>query len=474
MELWKEKIPKKLLDDLEKATAKLAELDKQVKEMQNNTIYRNSFEWRFEFPEVLDDDGNFIGFDVIIGNPPYIRQEEIKAFSNYFGKNFKTFSGKSDLYVYFYEIAIRISKQSGTICFITSGKFFEASYGKTLVDYLIDETEIKSIINFNDLPVFDGVTAYPLIYFAAKRKKEDFKFTYYNLRELPTGTLNEKIENVTSLITSKKIFIKNHFKFVNTSVSDLINKTKNNTISLKEFCGLPIVGVKTGFNEGFLTKLKGSKLIKPYVFGRDVKKYQTIKSENSIIFPYDSNFSLANVEREAEVFLQLKNYRNQLSERAIIKDGIKNNSRKWFEYQQINKTINYEEEYIVYPNVSLGSNFTLTKNAVIDMTAFVIKSNNKYLLAILNSKLVSYLMNIWSISRRGGYLEYKVQYVEKIPIKKLSLLEQEPYVELVNEIYQAREKGMNTVAVENQIDELVYQLYDLTPKEIQTIESSIK
>ena len=220
-----------------------------------------------------------------------------------------------------------------------------------------------------------------------------------------------------------------------------------------------------------MTKLKKGKYVKPYVFGRDIKKYQPVVAAKKIIFPYENDFSIADLETELEIFSELKKKKEKLSGRAIIKDGLKNKTKCWYEYQQVNKNINYNKEYIVYPNVSYGNNFTLSKGAVIDMTAFLIKSNNKYLLAILNSNLVAYLMKIWSISRRGGYLEYKVQYVEKIPIKNISAKEQKPYIDLVDKIFSAKQLGEDSSDYENKIDELVYKLYGISKEEQKIIEA---
>jgi adenine-specific DNA-methyltransferase len=462
---WNKKV-KKLTDEINK-------LETEIKDIKSNKIYQNAFEWRFVFPEVLNNDGDFIGFDVVIGNPPYIRQEEVKDFYTYFSTHYKTFSGKSDIYVYFYELGINILKPIGSICFITSGKYFEASYGKTLVKYLLEEAQFNKIINFNDLEVFEGVSAYPLIFEGKKGKSQDFKIEYFNLGQLPIDSLSDLINNKKSLLTSKVLFIKNEFKFIDKKVSDLINKVRENTITLKEFCGLPLVGVKTGFNEGFLTNIKENEFVKPYVFGRDIKKYKPIIPTRNIIFPYKPNFAIAPLLSDSIIFPQLSTYKNELSNRAIIKEGLSKGVKYWYEYQQINKMLNYYDEYIIYPNVSLGNNFSLSKGNIIDMTAFIIKSNNRYLLAILNSKLVSYLMNLWSISRRGGYLEYKVQYMEKIPIKNISLDEQEPFIELVNKIYLNIEvsKNTDTSILEAEIDKMVYELYGLTEEEIRIVEN---
>lgn len=461
---------KKEKEKKEKLEAEISKLSKEIEEIKTNAIYKNAFEWRFEFPEVLNNNGDFEGFDLVIGNPPYIRQEEVKEMSGIFERNYMSFSGKSDIYVFFYEKGLNILKDNGIINFITSGKFFEASYGKPLIDFLFTQSDIISIINFNDLPVFDGVTAYPLIFFASKRKKEDFHFPYYNLKELPNSSLKEHLDESEPLLSSKSIFIQNDYKFVDSRIASIISKTKKDSVSLKEFCGLPIVGVKTGFNEGFITDLKIGGYVKPYVFGRDIKKYQPVASNNNIIFPYDDDFSIAKLNKEDKIFSILSEQKKKLSERAIINEGLKNNTKKWFEYQQVNKTLNYDKEYIVFPNVSLGNNFTLSKGAVIDMTAFIIKSNSRYLLAILNSKLVEFLMEIWSISRRGGYLEYKVQYVEKIPIKNIPEKEQKPFIDLVDMVLKAKREGKDSTKYENEIDKLVYKLYDITPGEQKIIE----
>lgn len=464
---------KKRKKEQEKLEKEISELKRKLDESKENVIYKNAFEWRFEFPEVLDNNGDFTGFDVVIGNPPYIRQEDVKDLSCYFKKNFSTFSGKSDIYVFFYEMALKILKNDGILYYITSSKFFQARYGVPLIKFLIKECEIKTIIDFNDLNVFEGVTAYPLVFSANKQKKSEYSFSYYNLDKLPESTLQAKLDNITPLLITKSTFIQNDFKFIDTKVLKILKKLKLNSILLQEFCGLPVVGVKTGLNSVFITELPLDTYVKPYIFGRDLKKYQPAAVKNNIIFPYNSDFSVASFNNDIASFSVLNKHKLQLSERAIIKEGLKNNTKYWYEYQQINKTLNYNNEYIVYPNVSKGNNFTLSKGAIIDMTVFLIKSNSRYLLAVLNSRLISCLMNIWCISRRGGFLEYKVQYIEKIPIKDLSHKKQQPFIELVDLILEGKKLGKDTTDLENQIDQMVYKLYNLTKEEIKIVEGLI-
>jgi len=467
----------KKLSDKDKAveerrlTLLLEQREKELQEAEQGVMYRSAFEWRFEFPEVLDVNGKYTGFDLVVGNPPYIRQEEVKELSEYFESSFKSFSGKADIFVYFYEQGIKILKDQGLLNYITSGKFIEASYGKSLLKFLTEETELNTVINFNDLPVFEGVTAYPLILFTRRKTPLDYSFDYYNLNELPKDSLSEQLSKITPLHLSKKAFIENDFKFLSKDVSNIIKKARNNSVTLNEFCGLPIVGVKTGYNDGFITTEKIS-YIKPYVFGKDIKKYQPVRPQNKIIFPYDKDFSLIDIDKHKDVLKSLSSSKEQLSKRAIIKDGLKNGSKRWYEYQQINKTLDYNEEYIIYPNVSFGNNFTLSKGSIIDMTGFVLKSHNKYLLAILNSKLIEFLMYVWAISRRGGYLEYKVQYLEKLPIKSISEKDQKPFINLVEKILEKKEQDIDTTKLEAELDQLVYKLYELTPSEIKLIEQN--
>lgn len=460
----KEKI-KELEEDINK-------LSKEIEQIKNNVIYRNALEWRFEFPEVLNNNGDFEGFDVVIGNPPYIRQEEVKQFSGFLKSLYTSFSGKADLYVFFYELGVNILKHNGYLSFITSGKFLEANYGKPLIKFIISELELSSIINFHDLQVFEGVTTYPVICNGIKNKEKNSSFRYYDVKQILKNSLDEILFSLKPLVTSKNIFTQNDYKFVENNVTSLIEKVKQNSISLKKFCGLPIVGIKTGYNKGYLTNIEANRYIKNYAFGRDIKRYQPIRTTHNIIFPYNSDFTIAEIKNEKVIFSELLKNQEPLSKRAIIHEGLKNNTKCWFEYQQVNKTVNYSEEYIVYPNVSLGNNFTLSKNNVIDMTAFIIKSNSRFLLAILNSKLIAYLLNLWSIRRRGGYLEYKVQYLEKIPIKNITLKAQQPFIILVDKILAAKKAGKDTTALEAEIDQMVYELYGLTEDEIKIIENN--
>jgi adenine-specific DNA-methyltransferase len=148
--------------DLQKLDAQIAKLEAEVESIRSAVIFRDAFEWRFEFPEVLDEEGDFVGFDAILGNPPYIRQEEFSDLKPYLKERFSTFAGTADLLIYFIERSYQLLRPQGQFSFIISNKFMRAGFGKALREWLA-QRRILEIIDFGDLPVFEEATTYPCI-----------------------------------------------------------------------------------------------------------------------------------------------------------------------------------------------------------------------------------------------------------------------------------------------------------------------
>ena len=154
---------KKETEKRQKLHEQLAEMERRFAEKEK-LVYHNAFEWRFEFPEVLDDEGDFVGFDAIIGNPPYIRQEAIKdqkpAFMEMFGS---FYCGTADIYTYFYKAGLNLLKSGATLCYIAPNKFMRAGYGKNTRELLTTQARPLMVLDFGDLPIFDEATTYPSI-----------------------------------------------------------------------------------------------------------------------------------------------------------------------------------------------------------------------------------------------------------------------------------------------------------------------
>lgn len=388
-----------------------------------------AFNWQEQFPKVFERGG----FDVVIGNPPYVRQEliqdQIPAL-----KKYEVYAGKADLYTYFYERAEGLLKKGGFLGFICSGKFFEANYGKTLVGFLYNRYKFIQVIDYDDLEVFKGVSAYPVIFIASKEiHKNSYDFNYCYVPSCSFNTLEEITQNLPFVQISSDSFYNSNFKFLSKQDAAIMEKISKDSVNLCDLDYTPLVGVKTGYNDGYITLNPVNEFIKPYIFGRNIKRYAPLKAESHIVFPYYSTaegYSL--VDSECQEINLLLPHESKLRQRAIIKDGLKTGVKVWYEYQQINKKLDFTKEYIIYPNVSLGANFTLSKGNVIDMTGFIIPTSDKYLLAILNSSLSVYVMNQIAITRRGGYQEYKAQYMNQIPIKVLDDSAKQPFITLAD------------------------------------------
>ena len=417
-----------------------------------------AFDWQAQFPQVFAKGG----FDVVVGNPPYVRQELVKHFSKYLESNYSSFSGKADLFTYFFEKGLNILRQNGLLSFISSGKFFEASYGKPLVDHIFLNYKVFEVIDFYDLEVFEGISAYPLILTIENTKPEnDYLFNYCFVPDLKISALNEIMTELEFEKISKDVFIKNDNNFYSIEVAKIFEKCSNDSLYLKDLRLNPLVGIKTGFNEGYITSEENNEYSKGYIFGRNIKRYRKPIPEERIIFPYKKDGS-EYVFVEIDDLTDLKNHllenRKKLESRAIICDGIKNNSKVWYEYQQINRALDFEKQYIVYPNVSLGCNFTLSSSNIIDMTGFIIPSNDLFILGVLNSNLVKFLMNNLAISRRGGYQEFKTQYLEKIPFKKVSGEYEQKFKGLVQ---FELEWNQNLQKVENSLIHLILSKFSI-------------
>lgn len=214
----------------------------------------NPFEWRFEFSEVLDEGGNFQGFDLIIGNPPYIRQEDIKELKPNLAKNYKVYKGTSDIYTYFYELGFNVLKQNGVLSFITSNKYTRVGYGEPLREFLLKNTTLLEYIDLNGIKVFDSATVDTSILSFEKAKTKDNSFKYL---APSTELLKENDFNIESILNFNKIaqnsLSKESFTFNDEGTNALKAKIEKHGTPLKDWHGLNInYGIKTGYNEAFI------------------------------------------------------------------------------------------------------------------------------------------------------------------------------------------------------------------------------
>ncbi|EAI2180352.1 class I SAM-dependent DNA methyltransferase [Campylobacter jejuni] len=484
--------------DEKEATKEFANLKKEYDNIFNLES-NHPFEWRFEFPEILDDDGNFKGFDLIIGNPPYIRQEELKELKPHLAKNYKVYKGTSDIYTYFYELGFNVLKENGILSFITSNKYTRAGYGEALREFLLKNTCILKYIDLNGIKVFDSATVDTSILSFEKIKIKENTFKYLSLN-------NELLKNYDFEISAIKEFLnisqnslsKESFAFNDESTNALKTKIEKLGTPLKDWHGLNInYDIKTGLNEAFIIttekkdeilanckdedeKERTAKLIRKMLRGRDIKRYSyewaglwVINTHNGYKSKNGEKIKAINIEHYPSLKKHFDEFYLQLEKRSD-KGLTPYNLRNCAYIEE------FEKEKIVYPETTQGAYFVYdNKGIFLEKTAFFIVCENlKYLLGLLSSNLITYYYKNFSQGCKLGIkgYQYNKHALENLPLPKINSKNEKlanELISLVDEILKAKEqdKNANTQELENKINSLVYKLYNLTEEEIKIIEN---
>lgn len=483
--------------DEKEATKEFANLKKEYDNIFNLES-NHPFEWRFEFPEILDDDGNFKGFDLIIGNPPYIRQEELKELKPHLAKNYKVYKGTSDIYTYFYELGFNVLKDrgGGVLSYITSNKYTRAGYGEALREFLLKNVKVLEYTDLNGIKVFDSATVDTSILCFEKLKSKDNKFKYLALSNEILKTCAYNIGLYKDFAEfSQNSLSKESFTFSNENTSALKAKIERIGTPLKEWYRLNInYGIKTGYNEAFIIttekrneilanckdeaeKERTAKLIRKMLRGRDIKRYSYEWAGLWVIGTFPS------LKIDIEQYPALKQYLSQFLpriEQSGEKGCRKKTSNKWFETQDnIAYYEEFEKEKIVWNRISsdLCFSYDNQKNFILDSMfsiTFYSNINLKYLIANLNSSISKFWIKNNAATLGDGIYGAKI-YIEKLPIPKINSKNQKLVDELINlvdEILKAKEQNKNasTQELENKINSLTYKLYNLTEEEIKIIE----
>ncbi|EOV2747404.1 TPA: class I SAM-dependent DNA methyltransferase [Campylobacter jejuni] len=484
--------------DEKEATKEFANLKKEYDNIFNLES-NHPFEWRFEFPEILDDDGNFKGFDLIIGNPPYIRQEELKELKPHLAKNYKVYKGTSDIYTYFYELGFNVLKDNGVLSYITSNKYTRAGYGEALREFLLKNVKFLEYTDLNGIKVFDSATVDTSILCFEKSKSKDNKFKYLALSNEILKTCAYDIGLYKDFAEfSQNSLSKESFTFSDENTSALKAKIERIGTPLKEWQGLNIYrGILTGYNEAFIIttekrneilanckdeaeKERTAKLIRKMLRGRDIKRYSyewaglwVINAHNGYKNQNGEKVEAINIENYPSLKKHFDEFYPQLEKRAD-KGLTPYNLRNCAYIEE------FEREKIVYSEIVRKPQFYLdTKlNFYAEATSFILTGENlKYLIAFLNNDFVAFIFKTFYAGGNLGEngFRYKKAFLEKLPIPKINSKNQklaDELINLVDEILKAKEqdKNANTQELENKINSLVYKLYNLTEEEIKIIE----
>jgi adenine-specific DNA-methyltransferase len=470
---------KKQKENQIKLEADITKLSREIEEIKNNVIYKNAFEWRFEFPEVLNNDGEFEGFDLIIGNPPYIRHEEIKHLKPQLEKDFEVFNSNADILTYFFELGNKILRPKGGLSFIVSNKFFKVSYGDNLRSYLIQNTLLQQIIEFDKVNVFDEATVKAAI-IQFKKEKLSKTFTYLDVLAMPENL--ETVVNEEGKEYKQTLFNNGQWIFQSENLWKIYKKISEYGTALSDWDLEIYRGLLTGLNEAFLideeTKDRlinehksAEKIIKPLFRGRETEKYFSKSSPSYIIATFPS------LKLEIEKYPSIENHLLTFGKDRLEQSGNvgsrKKTSNKWFETQDATAYwAEFEKPKLIWKRIGSRLRFSYDESGTytLDSTCIATGKYLKYLVGVLNSKLIENELNRFAPKTGTGDLIISVQALSPLQIPIPTPEQETKMNELVDAIIVQKQKGENTADNEKLIDIMVYELYHITEDEQKIIE----
>ncbi|EAJ8712374.1 class I SAM-dependent DNA methyltransferase [Campylobacter jejuni] len=491
--------------DEKEATKEFANLKKEYDNIFNLES-NHPFEWRFEFPEILDDDGNFKGFDLIIGNPPYIKEAENKElFAN--TKKLRTYQGKMDIWYHFVGRGFDMLKNNGYLAFIATNNWITNSGAKKLRNIVLEESQILSLVDFSSFMVFDSASIQTMIMSFQKIKPpKNYEFHFAKIttqtpiyEDALSLLKNEKTQNneILKINLTPKKFIDKTLNFTKSDYEELFNKIqKYGKFYLEERevaqgivypqeninkKSLEILGNNFYLGQGIqkltneevenLNLLKNEKiLLKPIFESDNIQKYFVKRYNYFWVIYTNSSFKNPN---------SMDNYPNLKKHLDKFKKVITSDNKPYGLHRARDEKFFTGSPRIVALRKCVGEpKFSYVDfDCYVSATFYVIKTqriNVKYLTAILNSKLIAFWLKHKG-KMQGNNYQIDKEPLLNIPIVTINSKNQkiaDEFINLVDEILKAKEqdKNANTQELENKINSLVYKLYNLTEDEIKIIE----
>ena len=474
---------------------------------QNNSLFTHSLEWMIEYPEVMDDAGKFAGFDIVIGNPPYIQLQAdggnlAKLYAPITNKkkgdsrnNFKTYARTGDIYCLFYERGYQLLKQNGILCFITSNKWMRAGYGEKTREFLSTQMTPDILIDFAGIKVFENATVDTNILLVTKAVNAQRKCTAVSCQDAKM----DDIKNLSDYVQSHSDKID-----FNTSDSWVIMSEIEQSIKGKiEAVGIPLrdwniqinYGIKTGYNDAFVIttdkrdeilancqndeeRARTSEIIRPILRGRDIKRYSYDWADLWLIyipwhFPLHEDDSIQGASEKAEeafktqyptIYQHLLAYKEDLSARNKAETGIR---YEWYAMQRwgANYSDDFNKPKIMWKRVGsiLRFSYDDTGKLGLDSTCFATGVEIAYLCCVLNSPMGHFLLKEAPKTGTGDLL-ISVQAVE--PIKVPELEDSSVFATYLQRYTDG------DAEVEKEINAQIYTLYNLSQEEIEYIENT--
>ena len=446
----------------------IEKIETEIEAINSNKIYENAFEWRFEFPQVLDDEGNYIGFDIVVGNPPYIQLQKMGEMTTILEKmSFQTFARTGDIYCLFYEKAHQLLKQGGICNFITSNKWMRAGYGEATRKFFIENTNPLILIDFAGVKVFETATVDVNILLYVKEK---------NMFNTLACIVKDKELKELSLYVRQHA---QYTQFKNANSWVILSDIEQRIKAKIEAIGTPLKdwdiniyrGILTGYNEAFIIdkvkkeeilanckteeeRQRTAEIIRPILRGRDIKRYGYEFADLYIITTFPS--LKIDIESYPAVKQHLLSFGYDRLKQTGDKGARKKTNNKWFETQD---SISYWEDFskqkIIWKIIGNELAFCIENgNFMINNACYLLTGNHlEYIVAFLNSKPIKWFSLQTNMNKTGvGDMQVGAQNISLFPIPMpkaqyeqeiinlLKISDYQKVEKLINEIYHLSEE----------------------------------
>ncbi len=430
------------------------------------------------------------GFDIVIGNPPYVEAKKLKYIASILKEKFAIYSGTADLSIYFNELGVNLLAEKGIISYITTNKFFNTGYGEKVRRQLSSQ-HINIILNFEQVEVFENVLVSSVIFNISKRNKIPKSiFTYEQFYKLKFQEFKRQFVERQNMfgVYPQDYLNEKEWSFSDMSQLMLKEKIEKSHLILKEVKGVKIYrGVTTGYNPAFIISneqrdkliaedIKNKRVIKNMLQGRNIRKWYYNESEDNLIFTRRGT----DIEDFPSIKTHLFAFYNNLKPKTPddSSEGRKPGTYKWFEI--LDNTAYYLEfeksEKIIWGLTADKWAYALdTEQHYLPSNAYILTSETisiRFILGLLNSKLLHYYFRFIGVMTAGGAYTLKAATIEVLPIA-IGTKEQQKEIALKVESIlnaKAKNKQVDVSSTESEIDRLVYNLYGLSEDEIKIVE----
>jgi hypothetical protein len=441
---------------VEKINSEIQKLEAEIADIKANKIYDYAFEWRFEFPDVLDDDGNFIGFDVVIGNPPYLRSEQINEFKPYFAQKYQTTHSKYDIYILFIEMAMSILKKEAKLCYIIPNPITFIPYATLIRKFILENSKIITLVDFGEQIVFENAVVNTCIILLEKTltNKEHLIRVIKpseQIERLSTFPINYQLQNDFNL--QENYQFRTDIKNEDNLIIDKILK-KSIKLSSVYYISKGIVAYSKVDNrkkDDFIFNSNTDNNYKPYLEGKDVSRFNISFKNNYLA--YD------------EKIMSRPTFPELHEKPKLLIRAMSNSLQVTFD----ESGYFVDQKLIICSKRNIIEKYLKSSKLPIDLVFGQIELlSDLYVVGLLNSKLYNFYF-IKSIKKGISILP---EDIRNLPI--LPNVESNKIDVIVNKILSLKKDNpaADTTALEAEIDKMVYALYGLTEDEVKIVEGN--